>query len=219
MWTYVSFCVVRTEITFRRLTALSRHHGTCQLAGYMRQVVNILCSCLEQWKGSSARIWVVIARWLRQSISSCAVFSVCSGQYQPKWSGCPCWPLFTSESGNKGHASIRTGPWSNVRSCSGLMITWTAGCVSLTWGIESDLLVCGSQLNVQAADVLYFLLSCFNPRTYRTVLVSQLLDKVLWNNLFDTESRHRVVAELVSFTFQSQFSEMPEGFHLPSPLL
>ena len=51
-------------------------------------------------------------------------------------SGCPCWPLYTAESANNGHVSIRTGPWSNGRTWPGLMkhvyfyITWIA-CVSM----------------------------------------------------------------------------------------
>ena len=56
-------------------------------------------------------------------------------------SGCPCWPLYTAESANNGHVSIRTGPRSNGRRWPCLMnhvffyITWMAGaCVSLTWG-------------------------------------------------------------------------------------
>lgn len=36
-------------------------------------------------------------------------------------SGCPCWPVFTAKSTYNGHASIRTGPWSNGRRQPGMM--------------------------------------------------------------------------------------------------
>ena len=52
-----------------------------------------------------------------QCITVCCVWGCIAADL----SGCPCWPLSTTQSTNNGHVSIRTGPQSNERKWPGLM--------------------------------------------------------------------------------------------------
>ena len=73
--------------------------------------------------------------------TKCIVVCCAWGWIDADQSGCPWWPLFATESGNNGHVSIRTRPWSNVGRCPCLMIhvfsftsrTWLVVCTLLTW--------------------------------------------------------------------------------------